>query len=342
MRARSSQAQRTGSCGLAITGRWPDVGCLRSLGTSTRLGRQMTHEKITVPELRARKGSGPKICVVTAYDATFARLLDQAQVDVLLVGDSLGMVIQGQSNTLGVTLDDVCYHARAISSTRPRAHICADMPFMSYQCSVERALESAGKLVQSGGCESVKLEGGAAWARHISAMVTAGIPVMGHLGMTPQSVNAMGGFRVQGRGEAAEARLLEDAKAIAEAGVYAMVLECIPSALAKRITDTVSVPTIGIGAGPDCDGQVLVCYDLLGLELELRPRHVQRFAELGQAAVAATRAYVQDVRAGVFPSEAHCFGPAAGRRTTPTLPDSGEVAGNPATQASGARHGDVE
>lgn len=301
----------------------------------------MNHEKITVPELRARKGKGPKICVVTAYDATFARLLDLAQVDVLLIGDSLGMVVKGESNTLAVTLDDICYHSRAVARTRPRAHVCADLPFMSYQISVERALESAGKLVQHGGCESVKLEGGAAWAQHIRAMVEAGIPVMGHLGMTPQSVNTLGGFRVQGRGEQAEAQLIGDAKAIAEAGVYAMVLECIPSGLARRITEAVNVPTIGIGAGPDCDGQVLVCYDYLGLELELRPRHVQRFAELGQAAVAATRAYVQDVRAGVFPSEAHSFGASPGRRTTPTLPDSGELEESPETQSSGTHHGEV-
>lgn len=303
----------------------------------------MPHDKVTVPELLARKGRGPKICAVTAYDATFARLLDQAHVDILLVGDSLGMVIKGEQNTLGVTLDEVCYHARSVARTKPRAHICGDLPFLSYQTSVERAVESAGKLLQSGGCESVKLEGGAHFVPHIRAMVASGIPVMGHLGMTPQSVNMMGGFRVQGRSEAAGTKLIEDARAIAAAGAYAMVLECIPCGLAKRVTEAVDVPTIGIGAGPTCDGQVLVCYDLLGLELELRPKHVRRFAELGQAAISATLAYVQDVRAGVFPSEAHCFAAASGRKTTPTLPDSGEMDAIPETQAAaGGRNGATE
>lgn len=303
----------------------------------------MTQEKVTVPELLARKGQGPKICAVTAYDATFARLLDQAHVDVLLVGDSLGMVIKGELNTLGVTLEEICYHARSVARTRPRAHICGDLPFLSYQTSVERAVESAGKLLQLGGCESVKLEGGSHFAPHIRAMNAAGIPVMGHLGMTPQSVNMMGGFRVQGRGEAAEAKLLEDARAIAAAGVFAMVLECIPAGLAKRVSESVDVPTIGIGAGPACDGQVLVCYDLLGLELELRPKHVRRFAELGQAAVSAARTYVQDVRAGVFPSEAHSFAATGGRKTAPTLPDSGETDAIPETQAAGGgRNGATE
>ncbi|HEY5958375.1 MAG TPA: 3-methyl-2-oxobutanoate hydroxymethyltransferase [Polyangiaceae bacterium] len=286
----------------------------------------MTREKITVPGLLSRKLDGPRICAVTAYDATFARLLDQAGVDVLLVGDSLGMAVQGHRHTLPVTLDDICYHSRAVARSQPRAHICADLPFMSYQISVERAVESAGKLLQYGGSESVKLEGGAVWSRHVAAIVAAGIPVMGHLGLTPQSVHSFGGFRVQGRGEQAEHQLMQDAEALANAGVFAIVLESIPPELGRRITESVSVPTIGIGAGPHCDGQVLVCYDLLGLETELRPRFVRRFAELGQAVTAATRDYVQDVRAGVFPSAEHCFSPVAGRRTTPTLPDAGETA----------------
>ncbi len=293
----------------------------------------MTREKITVLDLLARKTLGPRICAVTAYDATFARLLDAAGVDILLVGDSLGMAIQGHRTTLPVTLDEICYHSRAVARTAPRAHICGDLPFLSYQVSVECAVASAGKLLKDGGCESVKLEGGALWREHIAAMVASGIPVMGHLGLTPQSVHALGGFRVQGRGEPAEAKLLEDAQALCAAGVFAMVLESIPCSLAKRITEAVSVPTIGIGAGPQCDGQVLVCYDLLGLETELKPRFVRRFAELGQATVAAARDYVQDVRAGVFPSEEHCFSATAtGRRTTPTLPDAGEAGDDGAVQ----------
>jgi 3-methyl-2-oxobutanoate hydroxymethyltransferase len=291
----------------------------------------MMREKVTVPELLARKSEGPRICAVTAYDATFARLLDAAGVDILLVGDSLGMAIQGHDNTLPVTLEEICYHARSVARTAPRAHICGDLPFLSYQTSVDRAVESAGKLLSEGGCESVKLEGGAIWADRIALMVASGIPVMGHLGLTPQSVHKLGGFRVQGRGELAEAKLLEDAKAICDAGVFAIVLESIPCELARRVTESVSVPTIGIGAGPRCDGQVLVCYDLLGLEMQLRPRFVRRFGELGQAVTAATRAYVQDVRAGAFPSEEHCFAATStGRRTIATLPDSGEVA--PETQ----------
>ena len=288
----------------------------------------MPREKITVVDLIGRKSKGPKICAVTAYDATFARLLDAAGVDVLLVGDSLGTVIQGHKNTLPVTLDEVCYHARAVARSEPRAHICGDLPFLSYQVSVERAVASAGKLLQEGGCESVKLEGGAVWRQHIAAIVASGIPVIGHLGLTPQSVHAFGGFRVQGRGEQAEARLVEDAKAIADAGVFAIVLEGIPCTLARRVTEAVSVPTIGIGAGPQCDGQVLVCYDLLGLELEWKPKFVRRFAELGHATVAAARDYVQDVRAGVFPAEEHSYGATAVRRTVPTLPDAAEVAEN--------------
>jgi 3-methyl-2-oxobutanoate hydroxymethyltransferase len=287
----------------------------------------MSREKVTVLDLLARKSDGPRICAVTAYDATFARLLDAAGVDILMVGDSLGMAIQGHQNTLPVTLDEVCYHARAVARTQPRAHICGDLPFMSYQVSLEQAVASAGKLIQSGGCESVKLEGGAVWGDRIAAMVAAGIPVVGHLGLTPQSVHAFGGFRVQGRGEQAESRLIEDAKAICDSGVFAIVLEGIPCELAKRVTEAVSVPTIGIGAGPRCDGQVLVCYDLLGLELEFKPRFVRRFGELGQATIAAARDFVQDVRAGVFPAEEHCYAATgSGRRTVATLPDAGEVA----------------
>jgi 3-methyl-2-oxobutanoate hydroxymethyltransferase len=288
----------------------------------------MTREKITVLDLVARKSDGPRICAVTAYDATFARLLDAAGVDVLLVGDSLGMAVQGHDNTLPVTVDEICYHARAVARTKPRAHICCDLPFLSYQVSVELAVESAGKLVKDGGAESVKLEGGAVWSDRIAAMVATGIPVMGHLGLTPQSVHAFGGFRVQGRGERAASKLMDDAKAICDAGVFAMVLESIPSELAQRISEAVSVPTIGIGAGPHCDGQVLVSYDLLGLETEVHPRFVRRYAELGSAATSATRNYVQDVRAGVFPAEEHCYGSAApARRTNPAPPDPGEASG---------------
>ena len=267
--------------------------------------------KVTVPELRARKRLGPKIAVLTAYDATMARLLDAGGADVLMVGDSLGMVVQGHANTLPVTLDEICYHGRAVARGVRRAHVVGDMPFMSFQLSPERALESAGRLLKEGAFESVKLEGGAQYAEHVLRIVSAGIPVMGHIGLLPQSVHAMGGFRVQGRDEAGAERVIRDARALEEAGAYAIVLEGIPSELAKRVTETVAIPTIGIGAGPDCDGQVLVSYDFLGMYSEVRPKFVKRYAELGQAVVDATQRYVAEVRSAAFPSAEHAFGGAS-------------------------------
>lgn len=267
----------------------------------------MASDKHTAVSLRARKGNGPKIAVATAYDATMARLLDAGGVDALMVGDSLGMVVQGRDNTLAVTLDEVIYHCRAVARTKPRAHVIGDMPFLSYQVSAERALESAGRLLKEGDCESVKLEGGLAVADTVRRIVAAGVPVMGHVGLTPQSVHQMGGFRVQGRTDAAAERLLEDARALEQAGVYSIVLEGVPSEVARRITEAVSVPTIGIGAGPHCDGQVLVCYDFLGMYRELSPKFVKRFAEFGDVAVDATERYVSEVRAGTFPGPEHGF-----------------------------------
>jgi len=264
--------------------------------------------KITAPELRARKGRGPKIAAVTAYDATFARLLEEGGADVLLVGDSLGMVVQGQPTTLGVTLDEIIYHGRAVARGSERAHLVGDMPFMSYQTGVVPALEAAGRMMKEGAFEAVKLEGGALYAEHVRAIVNAGIPVMGHLGLLPQSVHAMGGFKVQGRTEAAAERLVADARALEAAGAYSLVLEAIPADVARRVTEAVSIPTIGIGAGPHCDGQVLVCYDLLGMYGELKPKFVKRFAEAGKLVVQATRAYVDEVARGEFPGLEHSFG----------------------------------
>lgn len=263
--------------------------------------------KITVPALRARKISGPKIAMLTAYDTTMARLLEAGGADVLLVGDSLGMVVQGLNNTLPVTLDEICYHGRAVSRCIARAHVMGDMPFMSYQASPEHAVQAAGKMLKEGGFESVKLEGGAFFAEHVRRLNACGIPVMAHIGLMPQSVHAMGGFRVQGKDPAAAERLLADANALEEAGAFALLLEGIPSELAGRITASVQIPTVGIGAGPDCDGQVLVCYDFLGMYPDLRPRFVKRFAEVGEAIMEATRAYVAEVQGGAFPSEAHSF-----------------------------------
>ena len=260
--------------------------------------------------LRA-KADGRKLSMVTCYDYTFARLFDQAGVDILLVGDSLGMAVQGHDTTLPVTLDEMIYHARAVARARPRAHLVVDLPFMSYQASVEQALQSAGRVLKESGCESVKLEGGSALVPQVKACVAAGIPVMGHLGLTPQSVRAFGGFRVQGRTDADQQRLLQDAQLLEQAGAYAIVLEGIPADLAANITSALSIPTIGIYAGPHCDGQVLVCYDLLGLQPELKLRFVKRYAELGNTAIDATRRYVQDVQSGQFPGSAHSVVPEA-------------------------------
>lgn len=269
--------------------------------------------KVTVPELRARKQRGPKIVMLTAYDATMASLLDAGGADVLLVGDSLGMVVQGRENTLPVTLEEICYHGRAVARGARRAHVVGDMPFMSFQLSPTQALESAGKMLKEGGFEAVKFEGGAGYAEHAKAITGAGIPLIGHLGLLPQSVHAMGGFRVQGREQGSAEQLLSDARALEQAGVYALVLEGIPAELARRITESVAIPTIGIGAGPHCDGQVLVCYDFLGMYSEVRPKFVRRFAELGDAVVAATQGYVSAVQEGSFPAVEHSFAALPGK-----------------------------
>ena len=293
----------------------------------------MSAAKITVPAIVARKASGPKIAVLTAYDATFARLLDEGGADVLLVGDSLGMVVQGLPNTLPVTVDEICYHSRAVARAARRALLIGDMPFMSFQVSPEQALENAGRLMKEGLFEGVKLEGGTRYAEHVRAIVSAGIPMMGHIGLLPQSVHAMGGFRVQGREQEAAARLIEDARALEQAGAFSIVLEGLPSDLAARITQSVSIPTIGIGAGPHCDGQVLVCYDFLGLYPDLKPKFVKRFAELGNAVVDATRAYVSEVQSGAFPSDAHSFGQAKAKAT-------GEATGaKPVVESAPASYG---
>ena len=263
---------------------------------------------VTVPRLRRMKKKGERIAMVTAYDATFAQLLDEAGADVLLVGDSLGMVIQGNDSTLPVTVDEVIYHCRAVARGTKRAHLVGDMPFLSWQVSPEDALRNAGRFLSEGGTHAVKLEGGQSAAPTIHRIVQAGIPVMGHVGLTPQSVHAMGGFRVQGKTEQTAERVVADAEAVAEAGAYSLVLEGIPTDLAQRITNSIDIPTIGIGAGPHCDGQVLVCYDLLGLTPSLRPKFVKRYAEFYEQGVKAVERYCEEVRAGAFPSEEHTFG----------------------------------
>ena len=264
--------------------------------------------RVTVPKLRLMKEHGQRITMLTAYDATFARMLDEADIDVLLVGDSLGMVVQGLDSTLPVTVDEIIYHCRAVARGARSALVVGDMPFMSYQVSAEDALRNAGRFLAEGGAHAVKLEGGAAVAHTIRRVVDAGIPVMAHVGLTPQSVHAMGGFRVQGKTEEAAERILHDARVVEDAGAFALVLEGIPSDLAERITAELTIPTIGIGAGPSCDGQVLVSYDLLGLTPNLRPKFVKRYAEMFEDGVAAAKRYAEEVRAGAFPDAEHAFG----------------------------------
>jgi 3-methyl-2-oxobutanoate hydroxymethyltransferase len=267
----------------------------------------MKTTKVTIHTLRAMKERGERIAVLTAYDATFARLLDEAGVDVLLVGDSLGMVIQGHETTLPVTLDEIIYHCRAVARGAQRAQVVGDMPFMSYQASVEQGLVNAGRMIKEGGCSAVKLEGGAQHVELVRRLVAAGIPVMGHIGLTPQSFHQMGGFKVQGRDPGGRKRLLDDARALADAGAYAIVLEGIPSEIAAEITAELAIPTIGIGAGAGCDGQVLVCYDLLGMDDSFKPKFVRRYEQLSLRIRTAAQAFVGDVRGGAFPSEAESF-----------------------------------
>jgi 3-methyl-2-oxobutanoate hydroxymethyltransferase len=263
--------------------------------------------RITAPEIAKKKSTGEKIAMVTAYDAAQARLVDGGGADMVLVGDSLGMVVQGQSDTLGVTLRDMAYHGRCVAAGLTRAHLTVDMPFMSYQVSVAQAMRSAGRLVREGRAQSVKLEGGARSAPAIRAIVEAGIPVVGHVGLTPQSYHAFGGFKVQGRDADAAERLVADAVAVAEAGAFCVVLEMVPAELAARVTATIPVPTIGIGAGAGCDGQVLVYNDLLGMDARFKPRFVKRFADLDSVVRGAVAAYVAEVKAGTFPAAEHSF-----------------------------------
>jgi 3-methyl-2-oxobutanoate hydroxymethyltransferase len=245
--------------------------------------------------------------MVTAYDYTMARLVDQAGVDMVLVGDSLGMVIQGMQDTLTVSLDDMAYHGRCVARGLQQAHLTVDMPFMSYQVSPEQALTSAGFLVQKGSAQSVKLEGGERSAAAIARIVEAGIPVVAHVGLTPQSVNALGGWRVQGRGDEGAAQLRRDCLAVQAAGAFSVVFEMVPGDLAAELTGLLHIPTIGIGAGPHCDGQVLVCNDLLGFDSRFKPRFVKRFAELEQPIIQGVSDYVAQVKAGEFPAREHGF-----------------------------------
>ena len=261
----------------------------------------MSPSKVHVPDLKEKKSRGEKIAMLTAYDATMARLMDQAGIDAILVGDSVGMVVLGYDNTLSVTLEDMLHHSRAVARGASRALIVTDMPFLSYQISAEEAVRNAGRLLQEGGAAAVKLEGGRPVIDAVRRMVDVGIPVMGHLGLQPQSVNQMGGYIKQAtRPEGADA-LLADALALQDAGAFAIVLESIPEEVAQATTAALEIPTIGIGAGPYCDGQVLVSYDMLGLFDRFVPSFVKQYANRAEGVRAATRAYVDEVHQGRYP-----------------------------------------
>ena len=272
---------------------------------------QCPADKVSVPELQRLKASGQKISALTAYDYPFARILDGCGIDVLLVGDSLGTAVQGADTTLPVTLDEMTYHVRLVTRARTRALVVGDMPFLTYQAGICDAIANAGRLLKEGGAEAVKLEGGVNVARVVKAIVNVDIPVMAHIGLTPQSVHRMGGYKVQGkkagRQPGARERLLEDAEAVTNAGAFAVVLEGVPLDLAAEITEMLPIPTIGIGAGPHCDGQILVMHDLLGMSGAFTPKFVKRYADLEQVISGAVQTYISDVRGQAFPQDEHCF-----------------------------------
>lgn len=263
--------------------------------------------KNTVSTFREKKAKGEKISMLTAYDYSTAKLMDEAGINGILVGDSLGMVVLGYEDTLPVTMEDMIHHTAAVCRGAKNTLVVGDMPFMSYQVSVEEAVYNAGRLMKEGRCQAVKLEGGASVCPQIRAITNASIPVMAHIGLTPQSINAFGGFKVQGKSEEAAKKLLEDAKAVEEAGAFAVVLECVPAKLAELISKSISIPTIGIGAGAGCDGQILVYQDMLGLFSDFTPKFVKRYANVGEMMTQAFRDYIADVQEGSFPAPEHTF-----------------------------------
>jgi 3-methyl-2-oxobutanoate hydroxymethyltransferase len=263
--------------------------------------------KKTTATFKKAKADGKKLTMLTAYDYSTAALVDSAGIDGILVGDSLGNVMLGYEDTISVTMEDMIHHGAAVARGAKDCLVVIDMPFMSYQESIEEAVHNAGRLMKEGRANAVKLEGGASVAAQIKAITDAGIPVMAHLGLTPQSINAFGGYKVQGKTEAAAKKLLEDAKAVEAAGAFSVVLECVPSALAAMVTKSLSIPTIGIGAGSDCDGQILVYQDLLGMFSDFTPKFVKRYAEIGSAMKEAFKAYIADVQSSAFPAPEHGY-----------------------------------
>lgn len=263
--------------------------------------------KNTSVTFKESKKNGEKLTMLTAYDYTTAKLLDESGVDSILVGDSLGMVVLGYDDTLSVTMEDMIHHSAAVARGAKNALIVTDMPFMSYQTSVYDAVVNAGRLVKEGKAQAVKLEGGIEFCEHIKAIVKASIPVCAHIGLTPQSINAFGGFKVQGKGKQEAQRLLDEARAVEEAGAFAVVLECVPAKLAKKISESISIPTIGIGAGAGCDGQVLVYQDMLAMYSDFKPKFVKQYAQIGSVMKDVFRQYIDEVKSGAFPSEEHTF-----------------------------------
>lgn len=264
-------------------------------------------QKFTVKSFQEAKDNNRKISMLTSYDYSMAKMVDAAGIDSVLVGDSLGMVFQGNESTLPVTLDEMIYHTKAVVRGVKNALVVADMPFLSYHVSKEEAVRNAGRMIKEGGAEAVKMEGGSLFSETIKAVVDAQIPVMGHIGLTPQSVNAFGGFKVQGKDEQSAKRIWEDARLLEEAGVFAITLECIPDKLAQLITKSLRIPTIGIGAGKSCDGQVLVINDMLGMFSDFVPRFVKQYARLNTEITAAVQGYIAEVREGDFPAGEHTF-----------------------------------
>ncbi len=263
--------------------------------------------KVTIQDLLKKKAEKKKITMLTAYDYPFARIVDEAGIDGIIVGDSVGMVVQGLENTLPVTMDEMVYHTKIVSRAVKNAMVIGDLPFMSYQASVEDGVRNAGRFLKEAGATAVKIEGGAEVAEHIRAMTRSDIPVMAHIGLTPQSIHRMGGYKVQGRTEESAKRLIEEAHIAEDAGAFSLLLEAIPMELAKRITEEVSIPTIGIGAGPYCDGQVLVLHDVIGLFERFLPKFAKRYVNLKDEALRAIKAYKEEVENGTFPSEEHSF-----------------------------------
>ncbi len=262
---------------------------------------------VTLSTVLKRKSDGKKLSMVTCYDAAFARLVDESGVDMVLVGDSLGNVMLGHDSTIPVTLQDMIHHSAAVARVLSKPFLVIDMPFMTYHVSVEQALENCGRAIQQGGAQAVKIEGGKAVCPQVAALVGVGIPVMGHLGLTPQSVHALGGYKIQGRGDAARKKLIEEAKALEAAGVFALVLEMVPASLAAEVSKALTIPTIGIGAGPDCDGQVLVLHDLLGFDDNFNPKFLKKYANLGKTIREALAQYDHEVKTGEFPGPAQTF-----------------------------------